>query len=81
MTTITLNNWRTSYEIPDELALVVEGLNHCYKMLLEATNELRVKEQTAREHPTRDTRLLAWKARSELHKLLPGAFVEQELFR
>ncbi len=81
MTTLTLTSWQTQYEVPDELASEVEVLNYSYKTLLEAVNELRIKEQTAREHPTRDTRLLAWKAKRELYGLLPGAFVEQELFR
>lgn len=81
MTTITFNNWQNQYDVPDEVASEVEALNFSYRTLLEAVNEVRIKEQTAREHPTRDTRLLAWKAKRELYKLLPGAFVEQELFR
>jgi cell division septum initiation protein DivIVA len=66
--------YKAEQEVVDALQACNKTSTDLHKKLERLSNaviELHVKEETAREHPTRDMRLEAWKAKRRLYDLFP----------
>ena len=80
MVDITFNNWQTFHSVPNEVAEYLQAQDRQILALQGAIREFRMKKRTARDHPTKDTKIQSWRAERDMYAMLPDKIEQSDLF-
>lgn len=74
-----LNRMRENYDAMISNYKEAEKLQTQLTNALEAIKEYQLREQTARDHPTKDMRMAAWEAKKRMFSLVAKNVLQTEL--